>query len=465
MKLAGLIQDGAVFQRELPIVIWGWCAPFKHVIASFNGVTLNSVSAGDGRFEFRFPAMAAGGPYELSIRTADGTEKACVRDVLIGEVWLASGQSNMEFALKTFATGDEGAQLPQYLAEGGDDPWLRMAKIPHESLGVIDTQVETAWIKSDSQTAADFSAVGAWFALRLRKRLNVPVGIIHSSWGGTFVHAWMSRESLMRVDCTRPAMLAHDIYYQAEKDVYSPEAKTDFSVVPNGALTIDFAKVTQMDSGNTGVEKGWAEPSFDDSAWQTMTVPGDWMKQGINGHGATWIRCAVDIPEAWLGKDLILHLGGIDKHDITYFNGEEVGRTGKGFETSYWSMPRRYTVPSRLVHAGRNTIAIRGFSFIHDGGFVSTARIYWIAPVDHANDDVSVMGLPQPEQAEGAWIPLQTKSPVWKICLAGIWRATAEYTFQIADIVKGGAIVTPYMPEQARPFNQNQHAALFNRMI
>ena len=159
-----------------------------------------------------------------------------------------------------------------------------------------------------------------------------------------------------------------------------------------------ISKAARPDDGNTGFGKGWAAPEFDDSQWKTMKVPGSWISQKIAGNGAVWIRRVAEIPPELAGKDLIFHSGGIDKHDITYFNGVEIGRTGKGVESEWWSAPREYAIPGRLVRAGVNMVAVRAFSFLMDGAFVGH------------RDDWRL------ESADGR-----------QLSLAGEWKAAAEY--------------------------------------
>ena len=152
------------------------------------------------------------------------------------------------------------------------------------------------------------------------------------------------------------------------------------------------------DDGNKGFGQGWADPAFDDSAWKTMTIPGSWIDQEIGGNGAVWIRRKIELPAAWAGQEITLHLGGIDKHDITYFNGIEIGRTGMELETGYWNQPRTYRIPGGLVKAGENILAIRAFSFAFDGAFGGEPDMYCISGPDSS-----------------------------KIPAAGEWRAQIEY--------------------------------------
>ena len=359
LRLANLFVDGAVVQREMPIVVWGWCAPRVLVTARLATSTATAPSSLDGRFEVRLPSLPAGGPYELEV--VAGEEKVVVKDVLVGEVWLASGQSNMEFPLATFNLDDPQEQTDQYLAEGGVDPLLRMVTVPHQSLGTVENTIEAplSWVKSgeDRATTRAFSAVGAWFALALRKQLGVPVGIIHSSWGGTYAHAWTSREMLRRLECRKAMIAKQDADFNDAGTWSIPNLRLEGQPLEGSTLPQDFDKVTHKDTGNQGFGWGWAAPEFDDSGWKVFEVPGSWKVQGVAKLGALWARLAVELPPEWAGLDVILHLGGIDKHDQTYFNGELVGATGKDYDEMYWNRPREYRIPGRLVKGGRNVLA------------------------------------------------------------------------------------------------------------
>ena len=185
-------------------------------------------------------------------------------------------------------------------------------------------------------------------------------------------------------------------------------------------------KLARPDDGNKGFGQGWAELDLDDSAWKTMDVPGSWIAQRIAGNGAVWIRKKITLPESLAGHDLTLHLGGIDKHDIAYFNGVEIGRTGKDLETDCWSTPRAYRIPGELVHAGENLIAVRGFSFLMDGAFGGKAEHYHL-------------------DAGSASFPL-----------AGTWRAQAEY-----DRGK----ISRNQPAAWNPGNHNTPGLKFDSMV
>lgn len=407
MRLASLWTDHAVVQRNKAIVLWGWSEqPRIRIDATFADQHVTGISSWDGRFEMRFNALTEGGPYELNVISSCG-EKIVCKDIMVGDVWLVSGQSNAEFPLGTFKKNDPLEQTQQFIEEGGDDPLLRCFTTQNDSfVSPCDVAVPgSVWQISSVDTAQSFTAIGAWFALFLRKQFpNLPVGIIHSSWGGTTILAWMSRAALAQTESGRRLIaLENSVSAASEawKDmVFPPVSQNDGDELSPKI----FALITQKDSGNIGFAKGYASKDFDDSKWLDMKIPGSWIKQRISEFGAVWIRKDINIPASWEGKTIQFHTGGIDKHDITYFNGEQIGATGSDFDSQYWNIPRNYTIPGRLVRTGKNTIAIRAYSFYFEAGFFGNSAEYFLF---------------NPENDE-------------KILLADTdWKAFSEYSFRV----------------------------------
>ena len=433
MRLASIWCDHAVIQRGKPVVVWGWCDARRAVVRGTLGAgrVAQGLSSWDGRFELRFPALASGGPLEMRISCGD--EACVVRDLVVGEVWLVSGQSNAEFPLKTFSPGDALEQTADFLKEGGVDPLLRCFTTVSDS--VCDPGMESPpggeWRLSDAKSARDFTAIGAWFALNLRRRFpEVPVGIVNSSWGGTVVSAWLSREAL----AARPENLAD--LRRADEAANDPgrwsilEGREGISCCVADDVFDDFNKVTEKDRGNQGFAKGYASPELDDSQWGTLQIPGSWMAQKFSTHGAIWVRREVEVPGSWAGQPLELHLGPVDKHDVTYFNGVQVGATGKDFETQHWSVPRVYPVPGGLVRPGRNLVAVRAFCFYFDGSLGGSERFYFLK-----------------NTVTGEAIPLCDGTP---------WKACVEYAFQ-------AAVITSRVHDA--PSDKNQPHRLFDNKI
>lgn len=414
MKLPALFGDHAVVQRDIPIPVWGWAKPNAPVRASLGASTAMTVAGADGRFLLRLPPLPAGGPYELKVAAAG--ESATARNVLVGEVWLASGQSNMQWTLAD--CGDLGKEAIREASH----PDLRMLTVQRVAQIGRASDVVGAWRVATPGSAPSFSAVGYYFALRLHREMGVPVGIIDVSWGGTIVEAWTSREALIRNPTTRPWMEG----YEAEVN------SLDFWAGLKGETTIPgptsvYARYCPADPGNNGEAHGWARPDFQDADWQLMDLPSAWQKAGHEGSGILWFRRELDIPAAWAGKDLLLRLGAVDKQDITYWNGEKVGATGEGFEERHWNTLREYRVPGRFVRSGRNVVAVRAYSFVFQGGMIGPADQMQVALADGSG----------------------------RLPLAGNWRYRVERDF--------GVIQLPPLPEG--PGNPNTPGILYDNLI
>lgn len=406
--LGSLFKNGAVFQRNVIIPVWGKTAPGTMLEGEFAGQTLVTKANAAGDFTFRFQPVKAGGPYTLTIRNRQGGASVAVKDILVGEVWLASGQSNMEYQLGSdwaFPTNLRKnpnslarQQQREFCAGIKDSSKLRYYYVPHNCTGSRESVVGGQWKYVDSRNAAGFSAAAAWFAKELQEKLNVPVGVIVCAWGGTRVETWTSREGLL----SNPDTVG--MVCEADKALF------DFKMWDILEQQKRAQKSWRKDPGNKGFGLGYAKVDFNDSNWKKMRVPGSWIVQKISGNGAIWARKEVTLPKEWAGKDLILETGGIDKHDITYFNGVEVGRTGKDFDTKYWDLKRKYTVPGKLVKAGKNVIAIRAFSFLHDGSIYGRAEDY----------------------------KLSLKSGGKPILYSGMWKAHPEVNFGILSPKSAG---------------------------
>jgi sialate O-acetylesterase len=274
--------------------------------------------------------------------------------------------------------------------------------------------VVAKWQVASPDTVGGFSAVAHFFARRLHEVLGVPVGVLNTSWGGTIVETWTSREGLIQNPDTRAWTERYEATCQAVND--------------DAAEPVPPPPALPADPGNSGEAQGWAKPDLADNGWPQIELPRTWQAAGHRYSGIFWFRRAVDVPAAWAGRDLLLQIGAVDKQDITYWNGERVGATGTGFEQQHWNCPREYRVPGRLVRPGRNVIAVRAYSFVFDGGMIGPANRMLVVP------------------AEGAGTPVK---------LSGAWRYAEERNF---------GLVTP--PVQAMgPGNPNSPYMLYDNMI
>ena len=370
VRLPALVGRHMVLQRDAPARVWGWASPGELVRVSAGPARGEARAGSDGRWSVELPAQPAGGPFTLTIA---GTNTITLDDVWAGEVWVASGQSNMEFALAQSIGGPEAATA------GCDG--LRLFTVTKATSLQAKDDVTGQWSACDATTAPMFSAVAFYFGQEVHRALGVKVGLVHSSWGGTPAEARTSREALAAEPSLRP------MFADFDDALHDPEAQKAFAARLEAWETTNY----HQDVSNEGLPKGWARPETDSAGWAQMDLPRQWEKAGLAIDGAVWFRRAVDIPVAWAGKDLLLSLGALDDFDTTYFAGEEVGRTGK--ETpGYYSVPRRYTVPGRLVKPGRTVIAVRVFDHYGGGGFSGSAPEMTLGPAAGA-----------PQSLAGTW--------------------------------------------------------------
>ena len=384
MRLTSLLTDHAILQRHQPIPVRGWTdAPRTRVRVTLGEARGEGISGDAGDFLVWLPPLEAGGPYTLTVASLNGGETIEVTDILIGEVWLASGQSNMEWTLENSAYREVIRQ-----AHPGQ---IRMFTVARRADLAPQATVQGRWERSTPDTVGQFSAVASFFGNRLQAELGVPVGIVSSSWGGSFIETWISREALLQNPLT------HDWLLKYEQHASSP---VHWDNRPDRHIPAD--------PGNAGLEAGWHAPAFDDRDWPVMPLPSTWQAHGHPGSAVMWFRKRVALPERFVGQALTLHLGAVDKHDITYVNGHEVGRTGENFDDSVYNQHRAYPVPATLTADGELVVAVRAYSYKFAGGLTGPAR---------------AMRLTLAGDEFGASVPL-----------AGDWQYQIEHDFGVIEL-------------------------------
>lgn len=335
LRFARLFSDGLVVQRGARIPVWGWAAPGAQVTVRFEGHSARGRADSAGRWSVALPASPAGGPHTLSADA--GSEHLTVANVLVGDVWVASGQSNMEFPLSQASDAREAIAAAH-------DSLIREFKVPISWAEQPAQDIAGgSWSPADSQHVGAFSAVAYFFARDLRAREHVPIGIVNSTWGGSAIETWLSAGA-QGLGSEGPA-----------RALATERARLD-SV--GGALRARYGNLVH-DSGLVNGIARWAVPASGDSGWSDIKAPELWESQGYPDlDGIAWYRTTFTLAPAEAGQDAELSLGMIDDEDITWVNGIEVGRT------SGYNSPRHYRVPASALHAGPNVIAVR----VSDGG-------------------------------------------------------------------------------------------------
>jgi len=374
MRFVSPFQDHAVVQRDQPIPVWGWADPNEEVVVRLGDSAAKVMTGPDARWLVRLPSLPAGGPYELVASSASGGAR--LDDILVGEVWICSGQSNMGFNLA------ETKQAPP--EHESDLPRLRLLSVNTQACQGPQTEVYGTWAAATHATLSAFSAVGGWFGRRLHRELGVPVGLICNAWGGTRIQAWMSREALMCDPHGADEVRTYENYAYRAEPVSGKELNT----------LVEWERyMMTLDTGNAGLAQGWAKADFADQDWKTLSAPGLWQNYGHPGSGVFWFRRTVQVPAAWRGHDLELHLGAVDKHDDTYVGGERVGGLSWSDGPNTWNTPRVYRVPARLVaRNGTVCIAVRARSHLYDGGLGGPPEAMRLHPVDNASGALALYG-------------------------------------------------------------------------
>ncbi len=349
IKLPAIIGNNMVIQQGVKAHVWGWAEQGEIVSVTMAGQSAMDTTDAEGQWKVQIGPFTAGGPHEMVI---SGKNMVVLQNVLVGEVWVASGQSNMEWMLQNSANGTEEVSNANY-------PQIRLFTLTKAISLTPQEDVVGHWTVCTPEAARSFSAVAYFFGRELNQKLDVPIGLIHSSWGGTAAEAWTSRETLASYKELKPLV---DSLEQALH--YLPEALAQYKKVRTEWEKKNFLQ----DPGNKGLELGYAQVDYSEKDWELMDLPRTWEPAGLLIDGVVWFRKVVNIPETWAGKDLKLSLGPIDDCDDTYFNGVQIGHTG--LETlNCYTVPRVYPVPDSIVRTGRNVIAVRAFDHTGDGGF------------------------------------------------------------------------------------------------
>lgn len=345
VQLAHIFTDHMVLQRQQAIYVWGWARPGEKICVNFHRQSSRAIADAQGFWRVMLQAEAAGGPYSLVVV---GDTSITLNDVMVGEVWLASGQSNMELEVRQ--SNDAAREILQ-----SDFPLIRHIKVPFNVAlhGARDIG-EAKWKVSNASNTGEFSAVAYFFARKLHRELGIPIGIINASRGASNLETWLSKEAFVSGDVFETlSMPANATEFQAR---YQKQMHT---LVSQWQSEISTMSVSGDD---------WKELKLDDHAWSSLRVPGYWEEQGLpDVDGVLWYRREIELTDEQIRSTIVsnaeLQLGMIDDCDETFFNGHLIG------STCGWDALRRYTVPGSLLKAGKNLVAVRVTDTGGGGGF------------------------------------------------------------------------------------------------
>jgi len=352
--LNSVFSNNVVLQQKQEIPIWGTADPGGEIIVELAGMTRSTIADTSGKWITNFSSIDAGGPYQMII---SGVETDTINNVLIGEVWVCSGQSNMEMPIF-----DGWGKINNYEEElaSADYSNIRLLKVEKTmSLKPEENIITEGWKECSSESATGFSAVGYFFGRYLHKELKVPIGLIQSAWGGTVVEAWTSEVALKHF----PEFT--DYFAKLKIDTISEKERAN--IIKN-KLNEWPDKVEEILSNTNISQKGIKNIGSNSNNWRTMNLPNIWEDVGLDVDGVVWFTKSVNIPNSWASKDLILSLGKINDFDITWFNGEKIGRS-----TGATNL-RKYNIPSSLVKVGENNIVVQVLDIGNVGGLYGPAK-------------------------------------------------------------------------------------------
>jgi sialate O-acetylesterase len=343
VRLSNVFGEHMVLQRDRPLRLWGQATPGQTLTVELADRKASARVGADGRWRVQLAPLPAGGPHRLRVQ---GDQTVELRDVLIGDVWLLGGQSNMEWPLAETDTGAQEVASPQ-------NPQLRQLRVPLRASVRTEAEIVPApWVVAEPGAVGGFSAVGYHFARQMQAVQGVPIGLIQTAWGGSMLETWVRREAALQDPDLAPAVRA---------------LPADNAVFGIAARQRQLGRVAAWQPGLPieGVDaSGWSAAADLDANWPTLQAPGMWEGQGLADlDGVVWLRKRVDLGAAQAAGAAELHLAKVDDCDEVWVNGQRVGgQCG-------WEQPRRYALPAGVLRAGANWIAVRVTDTGGGGGF------------------------------------------------------------------------------------------------
>lgn len=377
ITLPAVFSDHMVLQRDLEVPIWGTADPGEKVRVQFAGQDQTTTADSQGHWTVTLKAMPAS--TESRSMRIQGNNQIEITDVLVGEVWVCGGQSNMEWSINNSNNAKEEKA-------SANRPDIRLIKAPHVTSSTPAFTIDSRWQITTPETVGQFTAVGYLFGRDLQDALDVPIGLLSINWGGTRIEPWISRQSLSQHPRSRDHMRAlgeqQDAFNNmsaADRQQLLNEKEAAVSRQTAGYLDRQLAK-------DPGTQGKWFSPTTDTSTWKTTQEPRlykDTDKSLAKFDGGVWYRKTVNIPESWSGRNLILDLGSIDDSDIAWFNGVRIGSTIES-----WNQHRGYEVKGAIVKPGAATIAVLAIDSGGAGGMTGPANKMRLRPMQPTVDDV-----------------------------------------------------------------------------
>lgn len=427
VKLPRLISNGAVLQRDTELKLWGWASAGETVELTFNEKKYTAQADTNGNWSILLPSQPAGGPFEMTFK---GKNEISVKDILFGDVWVCSGQSNMELTMervkekyRTVIARSENKNIRQFLVADKYD-----FKKEHQDLDAGN------WVSANPETVLNFSAVASFFAKEIYEKYQVPIGLINAALGGSPAEAWMSEDALIKFP---------DLHKEAQR---FKDDKLIEEIETNDRNRSD-TWYADLNSKDAGISK-WNNPDFDDSDWNEMNIPGYWADESLgNVNGSVWFRKKITISASMTGKPGHLWLGRIVDADSAFVNGKFTGTI------SYQYPPRRYAFGADVLKEGENVIAVRVINSSGRGGFVPD-KPYFLS-VD--NDTLDL---------KGSWkYRLGTTMPALGSQTFIRWKPVGLYNRMIAPLLNYSIKGVIWYQGESNTRNPKQYEELFPAMI
>lgn len=349
IRLPRLIGDNMIMQRNAQVRVWGWAPPGESIIVFFAGGTYHASADDTGIWNVTIQTENAGGSYEMTVRTEDGADEITVRNILLGDVWVCSGQSNMEMRMASV----RNTYSDEIAGAGNDSVRQFLAPVKYDFTNRLNDFESGSWESVNPQSVLKFTAVGYFFAKKLYEKYKVPIGLINASLGGAPIESLMSEEALMPFS---------NFYQKAQK--MKDKAYLDSIIENDRKNSVEWRRnIEENDIGKSGSDRFY-DMDFDASGWESIRVPSLWADEGADRfNGAVWFRKEIEISAADINSQAVLFLGNIIDEDTVYINGVKIGFTPMQYA------PRKYNVPENLLREGRNIIVIRVVNFSGKGGF------------------------------------------------------------------------------------------------
>ena len=348
VRLPKLISNGMVLQRDTRVRVWGWASEGEKVAVSFIDSTYRATTNKNGEWEVILPELKAGGPHDMKI---DGSNSITISDILVGDVWVCSGQSNMQLSLRGLTS------IYQEEIDKSENPNIRQFLI-YSGFNMIEREKDYRsgrWVSANPKDVPGFTAAGYFFAKKLYETYKVPIGLINASVGGSSAEAWISEESIR----------SFPNFYEIAQRFKTPGYIDRINKMDNERVKSWNKQLRQNDEGFKDPQRNWYSPELNTGTWNTMHLPGYWSDSKTGPvNGVVWFRKEITIPASLAGKQASLKLGRIADADSVYINGRFVGAIGSQYSQ------RNYKIPAGLLREGENTVVIRVINYIRYGGFV-----------------------------------------------------------------------------------------------